>query len=1383
MRNIQLALLWLPVDKANEYWEKFIAKREEIRDAMGYISERRAKKYKGDILRTIELPDNRLIAQVRNDNGERFGVLQGVVMSDMPELRRIVPDYLKGRPYATFSAKDGRIVAGLVVPWTRVKAVARYYGKNVEAEQLKTPDDVKTALAAGEHVPVSGPDGAEWHLYQRKDGRIAIDGAKMADRQLVLRHGGAYSPVGNWWQAADLEKFLDRFPVKQAVGEIDATEEEPDTADSLSQDGGNEGHIGAPVRAKSKGPVLKDEPGIAKMPGYESSVLLEKLGEAGPLTNVPRPKDGMVRPIAFPEMVTLAEELASTPGVVKRFRTDGKMGEFRGEGRGEIRLHADLFTKGHEIELAATLAHEVGHLIDWLPSGSMKRGNLIGRLYSLHKFLRETYDTPGGRTVRDSTVRAELQRVSDQWRPWDRSTATERFRQYRESSKELYADAISVLLNDPQRLKEDAPTFYREFFAGIDSKPEVKDAYFRLLELLSGTPEELIQRRFDSLDAAYIQGDEKALDLQRQKIAEAQLQRKNLWQRFKAQFIDKHAWAYELAKGQTDLNPDDDPRYALEEYRYLGGKLKAWTEEHIQPIYHALEAQGIDWHQFGQALQLDRIVSGDRSEKANPHGYTPAVAQELLDALVDRLTPEQRFELRKSITAFRQAMAIVVDDAFEAGLFTREMYATMKKNPAYAAFRIIEHMDDTVGWQVRKQTGTLKATANVANATIEKMLSTIKATERQKVRVKAFTFLQNVSPESITQAEERKGPAGQTNLVEPRTHGYQLVTYYEQGRLRGKVVPDLVADSLNNASIGANNAVVQALASLNNHWFRPVFTTLNVGFQSVNAPRDFLRFWKNMPGMSFAKAIKRYHDAVPLAKVRTFGVGENPTKKDVQAKLDLVAAEKAGILGITYTGLMAGRTVEDTEIEDIMARMGVRDHGPTARTPVGLAWKKARTFLEDMGNFIETLPKAAAMYEMRGEGGIQSISAEERSHIRRKVGSPDFLAGGTYKPVTNEIFLFSNAIIQGMRSDVEMAMDPKTRAEFWWKTAAANIVPKLAIAAILFGLGDDDDKDGIWATVRKALRSVSEYDMTNYIPLPLGVDSKGNGVYVRLPQDETGRLIGGLTWKAIQAARGDRDMLQAAREVLSYMGGQVPSTAPILSAPGETYQYLTGQNVYDSFRNRFLFTDDELRAGGLRKLRKFVGYEFQALGGGIVWKFYAGEGRPRERTVGQKILEFPVASNVVGRWLKVTDAGEREQLRAADEPVKQQEARHRLAEKDAVTDAVKDLMGVPADKRTAAINQRARALANELYADAPVGKRHDQFQTIQKKLRMGVNRGSADPLSDSVMSAQSNAQKLAVIKSASQTMSRSDMQHWLMTATRQGVISPNVRRDALKDLR
>ena len=43
-------------------------------------------------------------------------------------------------------------------------------------------------------------------------------------------------------------------------------------------------------------------------------------------------------------------------------------------------------------KLAGLLAHEIGHVADWLPDKSMARGNLLGRIFTLRKFMANTFD-------------------------------------------------------------------------------------------------------------------------------------------------------------------------------------------------------------------------------------------------------------------------------------------------------------------------------------------------------------------------------------------------------------------------------------------------------------------------------------------------------------------------------------------------------------------------------------------------------------------------------------------------------------------------------------------------------------------------------------------------------------------------------------------------------------------------------------------------------------------------------------------------------------------------------------------------------------------------------------------------------------------------------
>lgn len=1169
--------------------------------------------------------------------------------------------------------------------------------------------------------------------------------------------------------------------------------------------------------------------------------------------------------VQFPEMVELARTLLGTPSVVKRFRMEGKRGEFQHNesGWGRIRLHADLFRRsgplsvdtmvgarvyderqkqwtvivaqsptgpilrpeaggneypalaskegifdGYRVDiskemlqqLAATLAHEIGHLVDWLPDKTLKRGNLLGRLFTLQGFLKHTFIASDGETIENQTIREELQALSDKWRPWDPETASASFKAYRHSGKELFADAISVLLNNPGLLEHDAPTFYEQFFNELDNKPDVKQAYFTLQAVLASTPEELVARRRDHVNRMFREADAKALDIERQRQAEQRWSLKSLWYRLRIEHVDKNTPVADrlraLEKSGTPINPDDDPRYLLEERTWLGAKLHGFTARHFQPIHEQLTTGGVGWARFREALIYERILAGDRSEVANPLGLTPDTVEPMYAALKAELDPEQQRELRDALTAFRAAVWQVVDEAHAVGLYSDDQYASMKNNPAYATYRVVEYLEKNVTSRVYHQIGTLKDVADVGVGTILKTLVTLRAIEHQRVKLASFAQLAQAEPGSVQQAKEVWTGKGLKPIDPPDPKTQKLVTYYDNGRLRGKWVDPYIADSLNNESVALNSVVLESLKVMNGRAFRPLFVTFNTGFQTWNIQRDFWRFYKNMSEMTVPRALKRYWQAVPLARVRAFGAGESPSAARRQALADLNEAEEARILSVTLGDLVSGRQVEDTEIEDVLSRMGINAKPAEAQHALLKPFVPILDWIKKAGDFIETLPKAAAIYELKGQGSISQLTAAQRSHIRRRIGTPDILAGGTLKPVQNEILLFSNVYIQGIRSDYEMATQPGTRQGWWWKTAKLNIAPALVKYAAIFGIGallkgaaggdDGDDDTKAWRErlrqIYTAFSGITEYDLTNYLTIPLGLDTDGSTIYVRLPMDDTGRVIHGLTWKALRTLGGDHpDVFASAMQILDYTIGQLPGVTPTLGGISDAAQFAAGGRVYDPFRNRFLFSEDEAKARDWRTVKKFVGYEFQQLGGSILWKFYPGESRPEQRTKLQQILELPIASNIVGRSLRSTGYGRTERLRETQAQVERGEARRRLTEREALNETIRAYQALPAGEQTPRRRgDMALDLAKRLYPDDPALQKK-RLDSLRTRLRIGIQRGSADPVVDALLSATSNDQKVAILTQARQTMTPAAFDAWLTTAVREGAISQvlygQIRRD------
>lgn len=1118
--------------------------------------------------------------------------------------------------------------------------------------------------------------------------------------------------------------------------------------------------------------------------GGTSNVGSFSAGDAGRPAPIPQPADrrlfpgerppgvGSAQPMQFPELVDLARELQGVPAVVKAFRHPGKLGEFSDRG---IRLTSELFKPGQEYQLAATLAHEIGHLVDFLPHKTLKRGNLLGRLYSLRNFLKHTFTADDGAIIENKVIRAELQALSDTWRPWDPAKASASFRKYRHSGKELYADALSVLLNDPLQLKRAAPTFYKEFFAALDRKPDVRQAYFDLQEVLAGTPEELITRRRAGVRRMFEEGDVAALDLERRRLHELAQRGKDLWFRLKLQLVDKnYAVIDRVAKLSKDvrLADDENPIYLLEERNYLGGKLKAFAEKHFAPVFLDVTEHDVHWNAFGEALFYERIIAGDRSEMANPRGLSPEHARELYASLKKELGAERAAVIERNIAKFRAPVKRVAEEAYEVELYTDELYQQMQENPAYVTFQVIDHLESGVTSRVYRQVGTLKDIVNPADATILKTLVTMRAIEHQRVKTGTFKFLERHFSSDIANAKTVWSGKGH-RPIESKDPKQRLITYYQKGKLAGKYVDPYVADMLENATIGENLAVVTVLRRLNSAVWRPVFTTFNLGFQAFNNARDFARFWKNVPTMTVGRALQRYWTAVPLARARAFGMPAAPTPAQRQAYLDLLDAQEARLLSVTFNDLATGRELADTQIEDILSRVGVGGFQPSKRNRFVRPITALLDGVRELGDFIETLPKAAAIYEFKGAGAIADIPAAKRSFIRRKVGSPDFLSGGTAKPITNEVALFSNAVTQAVRSDLEVATDPATRSGFWWKTARANLLPKLLLAAGLVGLFGE--------TVRRLLERTTEYDRTNYIVVPLGEDAAKNTVYLRIPQDDSGRLIGGLFWKMLRLMRGDTDAIETISQVADYTAGQVPSVSPAIEALSTTSQFVAGRNPYDTFRGRSVFTEDEWKARDARTLAKFLGWEFQQLGGGIVWKFYPGEQRPRELTTGQKLLELPVLSNIIGRFIRITNYGEVETNRRVQADVERHEARRRLTEREQVNKAIQTLQqALEADRTPGRRWQMARDIVNKVYAGESAQERGRRTNLVVKKLAIGTIRGDGDALTDSVLAAGSNDQKIAILRAARDRMGAEPWLAWVKAARRHDVVSEDVVRGVLR---
>lgn len=1169
-------------------------------------------------------------------------------------------------------------------------------------------------------------------------------------------------------------------------------------------------------------------------------------GEVGGLPEVggaelPKVMGGIkeINPIEMPELVDIARELSGeVPAIKKRISSTGTLGLHQA---GRIKILASLFEQDNLQMASKVMAHEIGHLIDYMPDRSPNRNrNLIGRIYTLRNFMKETFHPKDGSIftteeraeirrevesdyrakngiktkeklsleqkaevkkeykrivkmvldldgfVQEEVLEKELIEATRYWNPYDPDKVPPSYKAYRESTAELYAEALSMLFNAPNRLRKIAPTFYERFFEALDKKPNVRNVYFELQALLSGDRELILKRRREGVKTMFKEGDYKAIELHNRRVAEKEERRKQYWAHFKHTVIDKNFQIIDrVKKAQREgkkINPDENPVYFLEERNYLGGKIKAVFERDFNEIYRTLLENEISWEDFGEVLFYARIGAGDRSDVANPRGITPDAAKELVKDVVKDYTPEQRAVITEQAERFNRASKKITEEAFEAGLYKPELYEQMQKNPAYVTFQVLDYLEEGMTSRIYKSIGTLKDIANPADATMLKVISTIRATERNRTTQATVKFLRDNFPEDIEEAKYTGSKKGRFP-VPSKDSRKELITYFEKGVMKGYYVDPYIAETINNQSVGANAPIVPAIRFMNGTFFRPLFIQFNLGFQAFNLIRDFWRTYKNFPDMTFLQSLKRYADprVRRLARVRAFGMPKNPTALDTEAMEMLIKLEEEKVLSITYNDIIHGQTDFDTQVEKILAETGIKDFQvaphldrvPRFAKPVVSVLDKAGIlkvtsgilgFIENLGNLIETLPKAAGTYYLIEQNEGTFLTQEQQSFIRRKIGSPDFLAGGTYKPITNELFLFSNAIIQGIRSDIEIATDPTTRAGWWWKTTKIAFLPKILMFAVLYGaLGDE------W---KELMESASEYDRTNYIIIPLGKDKNGKAIYFRIPLDETSRFLGGLFWKALTMARNEQSIGTDLMNVMSYTGGQLPSISPAVQSFVATTQYLSGQNPYDWFRGRNVISDTVFKAGGTDALKSFLGWEFQQLGGGVFYRFYHEPLAPKPESTAEKVFNLPALGNIIGRFVRVSDYGKLEELKNVEKRVEKEEAQQTLKDRELVNKYLRQ-----AQEQNIRFNTRALedALIREAFDGLPDTQREaDRADRLAKKLRLAIKRGDSDANVVSLIDANTNAQKLELLKVIREDMTADEFEAFKRDLLENKIVSVNV---------
>jgi hypothetical protein len=1141
-----------------------------------------------------------------------------------------------------------------------------------------------------------------------------------------------------------------------------------------------------------------------ELPAYSTGGKNASIGEFRDGTPVEAADLDKIKPIEMPEMVRLAREIS---GMFPKVReTIGRKIERQGQfnpSNGEIKLKASIFKD--PIMAAKTLAHEIGHMVDWLPDKNMARGNLLGRILSLNRFMKSVFGTEEGMFgeqgidlkrirsdafkkvlqennvkygqyitskevrislkdkikakytemvdavggIRNSTVKKELQDLSEYWRPYDKQKSSASYVAYRNSSDELYADSISVLLNSPGLLKEKAPVFYKAFFDALDQKSDVKAAYFELQELLNGSTEEIFKARKEDIRKGFIRAEE----LQAGFANKKELGIKAFWEKLRQQLDDIN---YPILKKQAEAEAkgkifaeEESPKFLLQENSYADNENFLLVEGIDTKIVKPIEEAGMTIDDMGEYLLLDRIQK-DRADIANPFGFNPKNAAQQLEVLKKSVGDENYALLQEKVKAFHDIVFQSVEEAVRVGSYNKETFETKIKpnKDSYASFQVVDYMQEHMPATIKGQVGTLKEVANPFVSTILKTVALNRLNAYQRAKNGVIKMLKDDFTGEISETK-RITSDGKLSIFKP-AKDKGSIEVLEDGKMQSYDVDPYVAESFKKEKVGDLNVLVSLVNKFNNKLFKPVVTTYNLGFAAAfNPVRDFKRNYKLIGNATVLGLLKAYAQSLPSAIRYSKGQLDDFTRSLVESKAinapvnDYNFDARDDELGriLERYGLIRKDEEYTNQVAETIRKAILR---PTARVLEGIRF---------VANTFEIVSKVAGA-KVRIKGG--EAGKELAYNLRNFTGTPNYKVRGKQTETTNALFVFSNIMKEGLKSDFRIASDPKTMFGYWWKTAKIDLLPKFLM--FLAGAGV------FGATIKKHYDDMSEYDKTNYITIPIGTHNDKT-VYVRVPHDENGRLVSAAFWKIMNAVKdgGDAKDLQ---DIFALGAGQLPSISPAISIGSSWLQYASGKNPYDAFRGRSVIDDTTWQAGGGAALKKMVQWTTNSLG----FTKFATFDTSKNTGVETFMQVAPLFSNVV----KISDYGQQEKLKEIKTETQTQEARQTLQDRELVDKYVKKSR----EEKTlfAASKYKKEIIMEALGGHMPTNSvEQDRADKVLTKFKRSLKRGSQD---DSrvvtIIDAQTNQQKRAIIQSIKNDMAPDEFKQF-----KKGLLEDGIVKDTL----
>lgn len=908
------------------------------------------------------------------------------------------------------------------------------------------------------------------------------------------------------------------------------------------------------------------------------------------------------------------------------------------------------------MRLRKVLAHEIGHVVDWTAGNTMRHNNVLARVAGLvKKYLKheigETRDTmddlttrrdilrlarearrnilpirnaqgikaksPEGRAMfreelkrliesesikrgrfRRDVILDELTTLSKWWRG-----DFERGDRYRENNSELYADFVSVLLTQPESVIRDrAPETWRMFQNWKDNRKIFTVEWERLQKEMDGDYAEQNDRLLRQLVESFDRADEMLAErnsLPRPKATARELARKA--SDYVASLVqDRWHTLYRLSR--------EDMERTGKEYRntlastidaYLhSSSAEAYARDFIALWNRTQASHGLTQDEIGTFLLLRRIENDKTlAQRINTYGITPADATRLLEELRRRVGEEKwsdMEEFHRDYWGMRQR-AIAKLTGSEA--YSEELNEKMWDNEWYATRKTLSHVlpksvlvgiGNGPSARIHAVKGSFEGTSNPMTETVLNDIRLMEGATLNRIKMQTVDLLKNV-----TEAAVRVN-----DLKSETPNGFTRVKLWRSGRFESWDIDDVYAGGLRNILDGKmTSAAVKWLSAVNNVW-RKGLTSYSPSFMLKNPLRDFDETFKNLPrssGNSVAEDALSWMRSWTRGMVESFGY-------------EFRGASRSGIVERMMWDdyFIPGERVfyDSVEVRTQMDKLARMAGEPTANTtsPEGVRGAIMKV-MEVVGKLSSALERGT---KVGGELWLQENTSlpmeERRSIVQRRVGSPDFARGGQLTPITNNLLIFSNAIIQGYAASYDAIRgDWRTFARRWMMSdGVMTILSSLLASGVMLrawkaASGDDKEETAMsraLAWLKRAYGNISLYNLYNYIIYPLWETEDGSTVFLRFPMGDQSKTMSKVMRSAIDAALSDRVMSQSFTDQMAkiFKDDFMFSPQPAVAGMADIMTMMGGNNPRDEYHDRPGVNPAQWNAGGWEKAKGVATY-------------------------------------------------------------------------------------------------------------------------------------------------------------------------------------------------